>query len=207
MLTKRDFLFVWKTSSFHNKGKPLSLNVATWLFLSAGIRQEQACESLVFHVPSSGRGNRPMEQCKISKSTIHLTLRCTRGSWVALISVTITVLITRCNQDKVSMVEVYFLLDVAVINAWVLRNKCLGNKQTENSTSVCQRWTSTCWTCPPGSKGKQCKNWQRKGRREKAASRKGKWPRESRFGGGRCNIVLCKGDCWLEWHSQPFEDL
>ena len=110
----------------------------------------------------------------------------------------------------------YFLLDVAIINAWVLRNKCLGNIGTfcgrktvgrPRIRPVAVNVDHQYVELVPGSKGKQCKNNQRKRKREKAANREGKRPRESRFGCGRCNIVLCKGDCWLEWHSQPFEDL
>ena len=55
----------------------------------------------------------------------------------------------------------------------------------------------------PASKGRQCKNCQRKRKQERAANRKGKRLWESCFGCEKCGIVLCKGQCWQDWHSQP----
>ena len=34
----------------------------------------------------------------------------------------------------------------------------------------------------------------------------GKRPRESRFGCGRCDVVLSKGAFWHGWHTEPMED-
>ena len=57
-----------------------------------------------------------------------------------------------------------------------------------------------------GRKGKQCKNCQGKRKRERAANQEGKRPRESRFGCGRCDVVLSKGAFWHGWHTEPMED-
>lgn len=120
----------------------------------------------------------------------------------------------------------YFLLDISIVNAWVLMKKVstgctishlefrLALAKGLIGTFSARKKLGRPTTGPvlanvehqqvellPTSKGKQCKNCQLKRKREKAANREGKRPRESRFGCGLCNVVLCNSPCFKEWHS------
>ena len=46
-----------------------------------------------------------------------------------------------------------------------------------------------------------CEAYKAKNQRLKQANKKGSRPRESRDGCRVCKVILCKGDCFAEWHT------
>ena len=50
-------------------------------------------------------------------------------------------------------------------------------------------------------KALQCEACKAKNQRLKRANKKGPRPRESRDGCRGCKVILCKGDCFAEWHA------
>ena len=124
----------------------------------------------------------------------------------------------------------YFLLDISIVNSWVLMDAVLG-KKTEHldfrrylAKQLIGRFTArkrvgrpriqpvlasvdhSYVELLPKGKLKQCKVCQRKRKLEKAANRPPKRPKETRFGCRRCNVCLCKGDCFTQWHTQTVQN-
>ena len=119
----------------------------------------------------------------------------------------------------------WFFLDTAIINSFILYNETPGNRKLSHlnfrlklNEELVRNYKSPKRAGRPRAqpvvaavldhiydriveKDKKALPCKARNLRLKRANKKGNRPRESRDGCRGCQVILCKGDCFADWHS------